>query len=121
MACRLKIPEIIIFNSYGKPIFSKSQIFKEKILSAGLLYSISMYMAKLLAEKIYSLTLEKHKILFERMKEITGAIVLNIGENERLASEMLKNLLTELNLKGLDNSDQVINNFFIDKSNFRDI
>jgi len=116
----LKNFEIIIFNNLGKPIgtSNNSSIFKEKILSAGLLYSIGEYITKLFTEKVNSLTLEKHKIVFERLKEITGAIVLNIGENERAASNLLKKILKELYLKGLDNINQINDILFNNIPNF---
>ncbi len=112
----MEILDIIIFDSKGKQIVSKSEVFKENSTAAGFLPLIDLYMTKLTSIYLPSLILEKHKILFQRMRGIIGAIVLNNLENENIASELLQNLLRSLLFNGIENANRVIKVFFTKKA-----
>ncbi|MHA1301694.1 MAG: ADP-ribosylation factor family protein [Candidatus Helarchaeota archaeon] len=105
--------DIIIFDEGGIPIISKSQVFKEGDLAAGLLSAINTFIKTVSAEKLTSLTMGKYKIIFQHVKELIGAIILNVGENEQLASELLEKLLGQLIYHGLENAEKILYDFYI--------
>lgn len=110
------IPEdILIFNKSGIPIISKSTIFKESVLTAGILSAINSFVSTITNENLTSLTMGKYKVIFKHMREIIGAIILNSYENEELAENMLHELLEEINNKGVTFAEQVLTNFILTK------
>ncbi|MHA1301693.1 MAG: hypothetical protein ACTSO9_19910, partial [Candidatus Helarchaeota archaeon] len=100
--------DILIFQKCGTPIVSKNEIFKEGLLAVGLLSTINTFVSNMSDEELTCLTLEKNKIILKHMNDLIGAIVLNINDNECIASELLEKLLAEISLKGLDNAEQVM-------------
>ncbi|MHA1270540.1 MAG: ADP-ribosylation factor-like protein [Candidatus Helarchaeota archaeon] len=111
------VPEdILIFNDSGIPIISKSKIFKESILTAGLLSAINAFITTTTDQDLTSLTMGKYKIIFQHLKEIIGAIVMNSYDNhDELAADMLRKILNEINERGLEFAEQILTNFLLER------
>ena len=107
----MEILDIIIYNNKGQQVVSKSQVFNEFSKAAGFFPLISVYMTKLSTINLPLLILEKHKIVFQRLREITGAIILNARENEEHALQLLNDLLNKILLNGLENANKIIKEF----------
>jgi tRNA U34 5-carboxymethylaminomethyl modifying GTPase MnmE/TrmE len=107
--------DIIIFNKDGIPIISKSEIFKEGELAAGFLSAINSFISHVADDKLNSITMGKHKVVFQYMKELMGAIILESAENEKAAVEMLETVLSQISKNGIDNAEQILTNFVLNE------
>ncbi|MBD3227065.1 MAG: GTP-binding protein [Candidatus Lokiarchaeota archaeon] len=110
------VPEdILIFNESGIPIISKSKVFKESTLTAGLLSAINSFVNSTTDQSLTSLTMGKYKVVFQHMKEIIGALVMNSYENDKEGNKILKEILEEINTRGLEFAEQILTNYILDK------
>lgn len=110
------VPEdILIFNDSGIPIISKSKVFKESTLTAGLLSAINSFANSITNQDLTSLTMGNYKVIFQHMKEIVGALVMNSYENDKEGNKILNEILTEINTRGLEFAEQVLTNYILNK------
>ncbi|MFX0103822.1 MAG: ADP-ribosylation factor family protein [Candidatus Hodarchaeota archaeon] len=107
--------DIIIFEKTGIPVVSKSQIFKESGLAAGFLSAINSFVSHVAEERLNSITMGKHKVVFHYLNELMGAIIVDSVDNEKAASDMLKSILGLISESGIENAEKVLTNFVINE------
>lgn len=107
--------DIIIFQKTGVPVVSKSQLFGEGELAAGFLSAINTFISHVAEDKLNSITMGKHKVIFHYLKELMGAIILESFENEKVAMDMLERILIQITDSGLENAEKVLSNFVINE------
>ncbi|MFX0100272.1 MAG: ADP-ribosylation factor-like protein [Candidatus Hodarchaeota archaeon] len=105
--------DIIIFDKNGVPIISKSEIFKESELAAGFLSAMNSFISVVAEDKLTSITMGKHKVIFQHMKELIGAIILTAQDSEKVAEGLLEKLLTEIVAAGMKSAETVMSNFIL--------
>ncbi|NHI93820.1 MAG: GTP-binding protein [Candidatus Lokiarchaeota archaeon] len=107
--------DILIFNRGGIPIVSKSKVFEEVELASGFLSAINTFASQITNQSLDTITMGKYKVVFQQIKELVGAIVLNISDNEDLAMKLLHKLLNQIIEKGLENANQILEDFVVNE------
>ncbi|MFX0093102.1 MAG: ADP-ribosylation factor family protein [Candidatus Hodarchaeota archaeon] len=108
----VSIRDIAIFSELGENIAqTKGPTFKDPELTAGFFAALEQFAQHTIDHNLDSLIIGKNKIVFERVKELLGAIVMNVEGPEMRAKDILSNLIREINEKGEDNAQEVLEDF----------
>ncbi|MFX0094267.1 MAG: hypothetical protein ACFFBD_21190, partial [Candidatus Hodarchaeota archaeon] len=108
----LSIRDIAIFSEIGNNIVqTDGSTFSNPAITAGFFAALEQFAQSTIEHNLDSLIIGEQKIVFKRVKELLGALVMNVGDSETIAKEILGRLIEEIGKQGVENAEEVLKNF----------
>ncbi|MFX1254524.1 MAG: ADP-ribosylation factor family protein [Promethearchaeota archaeon] len=108
----LSIRDIALFSHLGVSLAqTKGSTFKDPVMTAGFFAALEQFAQSTNSHQLDSLIIGEYKIVFERVKELLGALVMNVEDSEITAKEILNNIIGKIFEKGEANAQEILMEF----------